>query len=221
VTCVTDMLKYAEFQLGDGSYNGKRILEPDSLKTLHTPQVWITPYYGVAHSFWVDKRRVAHTLSHGGGTVGQISLFTLVPDHDFAILLVTNSGSGSQITQKVINLALSHYLGVETPQFTPVETPEERLVELVGKYKATLTSAEVTMSQGKLYISQRSLGGFPTRDAPPASPEPSPPVRYEFYAEDHLVGVEEPFKDGLVQVLRKRGGGVAWLRIGTRIHKPL
>jgi CubicO group peptidase (beta-lactamase class C family) len=221
ITCVTDMLNYTQFQLGDGTYKGKRLLGPESLRTLHTPQVRFAPHNSVAHTFWVDARRASRTLGHGGGTVGQISLLTLVPGHDFSMLLVTNSGSGSQMTQKVTNLALDHYLGLETPELTPVKVPEERLTGLVGQYKATLTSADVTTSQGKLYISRRSLGGFPTKDTPPASPEPSPPVHYAFYADDHIVGIEEPFKGDLGQILRNRDGSVAWLRIGTRIHRPI
>jgi hypothetical protein len=148
-------------------------------------------------------------------------MLTLVPDHDFAMLVVTNSGTGSQITQKVTNLALDQYLGLETPELAPVKMPEERLKELEGQYTATLTSAEVTVKKGELYISQRSLGGFPTRDTPPASPEPSPPVCYAFYAEDNIVGTEEPNMGNLGQVIRNRDGSVAWLRIGTRIHRPL
>jgi len=221
VTCVKDMLNYGQFQLGDGTYGGKMLLGPESLKTLHTTQVRFAPHNGVAHTFWVDDRRASPTLSHSGGTVGQISLFTLVPDHDYAMLVVTNSGTGSQITQKVTNLALNSYLGLETPDLAPVKVPEERLRELEGQYTATLTSAEVTVKKGELYISQKSLGGFPTRDTPPASPEPSPPVRYAFYAEDNIIGMEEPSMGNLGQILRNRDGTVAWLRIGTRIHRPL
>jgi len=221
VTCVRDMLNYGRFQLGDGTFKGKRLLGSGSLRLLHTTQVRFAPHSSVAHTFWVDDRRASHTLSHSGGTVGQISLFTLVPDHDFAMLVVTNSGAGSQITQKVTNLAMGSYLGLGTPELAPVKMPEERLRELEGKYTATLTSAEVTVKEGELYISQRSLGGFPTRDTPPASPEPSPPVRYVFYAEDNIVGTEEPSMGNLGQVLRNRDGSVAWLRIGTRIHRPL
>ncbi|MFH2111936.1 MAG: serine hydrolase domain-containing protein [Candidatus Bathyarchaeota archaeon] len=221
VTCVNDMLNYTQLQMGDGTFKGKRLLDLESLRTLHTPQVRFAPHNSVAHTFWVDDRREARTLSHSGGTVGQISLLTLVPDHDFSVLLVTNSGSGSQMTQKVANLALDHYLGLETPELTPVDVPEERLKEYVGQYRATLTSAEVTTSDGKLFISRRSLGGFPTRDTPPASPEPSPPVHYAFYGDDHIVGMGEPFKGDMGQVLRGPDGCIAWLRIGTRIHRPL
>jgi hypothetical protein len=137
------------------------------------------------------------------------------------MLVVTNSGAGSQITQKVTNLALGSYLGLETPELAPVKVPEERLSELAGHYTATLTSAEITVKNRGLYISQRSLGGFPTRDTPPASPEPTPPVRYAFYAEDNIVGTEEPSVDNLGQVIRNKDGSVAWLRIGLRIHRPL
>ncbi len=221
VTCVRDMLNYGRFQLGDGAYGGKRLLGAESLKTLHTQQVRFAPHNGVAHTFWVDDRRASRILSHSGGTVGQISMLTLVPDHDFTMLVVTNSGTGSQITQKVTNLALESYLGLETPELAPVKMPDERLKELEGQYTATLTSAEVTVKKGELYISQRSLGGFPTRDTPPASPEPSPPVCYAFYAEDNIVGTEEPNMGNLGQVIRNRDGSVAWLRIGTRIHRPL
>ncbi|HEX9915756.1 MAG TPA: serine hydrolase domain-containing protein, partial [Candidatus Bathyarchaeia archaeon] len=221
MTCVRDMLNYGRFQLGDGAYKGKRLLGAESLKTLHTQQVRFAPHNGVAHTLWVDDRRASRTLSHSGGTVGQISMLTLVPDHDFAMLVVTNSGTGSQITQKVTNLALESYLGLETPELAPVKMPDERLKELEGQYTATLTSAEVTVKKGELYISQRSLGGFPTRDTPPASPEPSPPVHYAFYAEDNIVGTEEPNMGNLGQVIRNRDGSVAWLRIGTRIHRPL
>jgi len=221
VTSVTDMLNYGRFHLGDGTYKGKMLLAPESLKLLHTPQVRFAPHNGVAHTFWVDDRRASRTLSHSGGTVGQISLFTMVPDRDFAMLVVTNSGAGSQMTQKVTNLALDYYLGLETPELKPVKVPEERLKGLAGQYKATLTSAEVTVSEGRLRISRRSLGGFPTKDTPPASPEPSPPVHYAFYADDHIVGLEEPFKGDLGQIIRDGDGGVEWLRIGTRIHRPL
>lgn len=220
VTCVKDMLKYADFQMNDGTYNGKRLLEPESLRTLHTPQVRFAPHNSVAHAFWVDDHRTSTTLEHGGGTVGQISLLTLVPEHNFSIITVTNSGSGSQITQKVTNHALSHYLNLETPELTPFKTPEESKRELVGQYKATITSVDVTLNHEKLFITQSSLEGFPTKDTPPASPEPTPPIHFEFYEEDNLVARDEPFKGNLGQILRNPDGDIAWLRIGLRIYKP-
>jgi CubicO group peptidase (beta-lactamase class C family) len=221
VTCVGDMLNYAEFQLGDGTFRGERLLEPDSLRTLHTPQLQYYPNQSVALTFWVDDSRAARTLSHSGGTVGQTSMFTLVPDRDLAIILVTNSGNGSQLNRKVTNWVLEHYLGVETPELSPIEVPQDRLAEYAGGYKAALTEAEVEAVDGGLAIRRRSLGGFPTRDIPPPSVEPGPPVRYGFYGEDLIVGLEAPNRGDMGQFLRDPDGGISWLRLGKRIYRPL
>jgi len=221
VTCVRDMLNYAKFQLGDGSYDGERLLKQESLEALHTLQVRFAQHNGVALTFWVDDRRSARTLGHGGGTVGQTSLFTLVPDRDFAILLVTNSSAGGQLNPKVTNWALEEYTGVVTPELAPMETPETWLEEYVGEYEATLSAVSVTVGEEGLSISRRSLGGFPTKDVPPVSTEPSPPVRFALYEEDHIVGLEEPFKGALGQFLRNPDGSIAWLRIGMRVHRPV
>lgn len=220
VTNVRDMLNYAKFQLGDGELNGNRLLEPESLEKLHTPQVHFALGNSVALTFWVDDRRAARTMGHGGGTVGQISLLTLVPEHDFAIILVTNSGNGGQLNPMVTNLALEHYLGVSTPEPTLKRTPKKKLAEYAGGYKATLTEAEVEPSGGNLVIKRRSLGGFPTKDIPPTS-EPLPPVRYGFYGEDNIIGLETPYKGDLGQFLRNPDGSIAWLRLGMRIHRHL
>lgn len=220
VTNVRDMLNYAEFQLGDGTFNGKRLLEPGSLRKLHTPQVYYAPNLSVAFTFWVDDHRGATAIRHGGGTVGQISRFTLVPDRDFAILLVTNSSTGGQLNVKTTDWALEHYLGVPTPEPTLLDVPQEQLGEYEGSYKATLTAAEVSVDEGKLAIGRRHFGGFPTKDVPPPETEPPPPVHYGFYSEDHIVGLEAPFEGDIAQFIRGPDGNIAWLRIGTRIHDP-
>ena len=221
VTNVRDMLNYAEFQLGDGIFNGKRLLEPESLRRLHTPQVSYAPHRSVALTFWVDDHRGARTMRHGGGTVGQVSLFTLVPDHDFGILLVTNSSTGGQLNMKVTDWALEHYLGVATPEPTLLDVPQERLGEYEGIYEATLTTAEVRVDEGKLVIGRRFLGGFPTKDVPPPDAEPPPPVHYGFYDEDQIVGLEAPFEGDVAQFIRGPDGSIRWMRLGTRIHRPI
>jgi CubicO group peptidase (beta-lactamase class C family) len=221
VTNVKDMLNYTRFHLGDGTFNGERILERESLRMLHTPQVQYSPSNSVALAFWVDDGRATRTIGHGGGTVGQTSLLTIVPDRDFSIILVTNSGNGGQLNPKVTNWALEHYLGVETPEPTLMEMPQEQLAEYEGNYEATLSAVDVESSDGGLVIRRRSLGGFPTKDIPPPKGEPLPPVRYGLYGKDDIIGLEAPHKGNLGQFLRNPNGSIAWLRLGLRIHRPL
>jgi CubicO group peptidase (beta-lactamase class C family) len=219
VTNVKDMMNYAEFQLGDGTFKGKRLLEPESLRRLHTPQVFYTPNHSVALTFWVDDHREVRVIRHGGGTVGQISRFTLVPDQDFGILLVTNAGPGGQLNLKTTDWALEHYLGVSTPEPTLLKTPQNQLEEYVGNYTATLTEAEVRIDEGKLTIARKFLGGFPTRDVPPPETDPPPLSHYGFYDEDHIIGLEAPFEGDIAQFIRDKDEGISWMRLGTRIHR--
>jgi CubicO group peptidase (beta-lactamase class C family) len=220
VTNVRDMMNYAQFQLGDGMFNGKRLLSTASLRQLHAPQVSYTPTHHVALTFWVDERRSASAIWHSGGTVGQISRLTLVPSHDFAILLVTNAVTGRQLTPPVTDYALEHYLGIPTPKAPRKEMMPSTLQEYTGEYSATLTAASVLAQDEMLMIRRRSLGGFPTKDTPPKSPELTPSVRYRFYDDDLIMGMDAPHTDDLAQFLRTKEGRVAWLRLNMRIHRP-
>jgi CubicO group peptidase (beta-lactamase class C family) len=219
VTNVRDMMNYAQFHLGEGVFKGKRLLGAESLHLLHLPQVSYTPTHRVALTFWVDERRSASTIWHSGGTVGQISRLTIIPDYDFAILLVTNAGTGRQLTPAVTDFALEHYLSVPTPVAPIKETDSQELSEYTGNYSATLTAASVHIQDETLLIRRQSLGGFPTKDTPPTSPELTPPVQYRFYDDDHIIGIHTPHTGDLAQFVRSNDGSIAWLRLNMRLHR--
>lgn len=221
ITSVRDMLKYIRFQLGDGTLNGKKILSKASLNALHTPQVVFAPGHGVALTFWVDDHRTARTLGHGGGTVGQISQLTLVPEHKFGMILVTNSATGRMFNPEITNLALKLYLDLDTPQQNLIEIPEEALREYVGEYAAKLTEVKIEEDGGKLMLSQRSLGGFPSADVKPLTVEYSKPALFGFYAEDHIIGLEESNRHTIAQFIRDKDGKVSMIRTGLRLHRRI
>jgi len=219
VTSVRDMLKYIEFQLGDGSYRDNRLLSRESMEALHTPRVEYAPGHSVALTFWVDDHRSTRTLGHGGGTVGQISLLTLAPEHDFGMILVTNSAAGRIFNPKITNLALKQYIEVDTPEPDIMDLPSGELEEYVGEYEAKLTMVKIEAGDGKLVISQKYLGGFPTEDDKPEAPEYEEPLHYGFYAKDHIVGVDEVNKGSIAQFVRDETGKVSMIRFGMRLHK--
>lgn len=221
ITCVKDMLNYIKFHLSNGIYNGIRLLSEESLETLHTPQIYFTPHHSIAMTFWVDESRRTRTLGHGGGTVGQISLLTLVPEYNFGMILVTNSYKGRILNPEVTNLALKHYIDVETPEYSILDLGEAKLNEYAGDYEAKLTAVKVAVKEGNLTLSQRHLGGFPTEDVKTESTEPSRPQVYGFYEKDHIIGLERENRHTLAQFVRDTNGEIKWLRSGSRLHKRL
>lgn len=214
ITSVKDMIKYIKFQLGEGD----GLISKKSLDALHSPRVVFAPDHSIALTFWIDDTRSARTMGHGGGTVGQISLLTIVPEHDYGMILVTNSAAGRIFNPKVTNLAMKQYLGLDTPEPTIMDLTEEELNEYVGEYEAKLSAVIVAVEDGKLTLSQKNLGGFPTADNIPKTTDPSPPLPYGFYEKDHIKGLDESNNETIAQFIRENGK-VFMIRSGMRLHK--
>jgi len=216
---VKDLLRYARFHLGDGTAkDGTRLLEATSMALMHSPQVSI---WGADESmgltWFVTDVDGTRQLSHGGGTVGQISLLTLVPEHNFAVAVFTNANRGGFVTHDVTRWALKHYLGLESPEPTPLESSEGELKPYVGHYSRPYSDADLYMQDGQLLIQMTPKGGFPAKDSPP-SPAP-PPMVCALCEKDRLLVLDGPFKDSKAEIVRRPDGSIGWLRMSRRIHR--
>lgn len=212
VSNVKDMVKYIKFHIGND------LLSKESMNALHTPQREYAPGHSIALTFWVDDNRDARSMGHGGGTVGQISLLTIVPEHDFGVMLVTNCALGRVFNPKITSLVLTEYLGLDAPEPEPIKVIN--LDEYTGEYEAKLTSVKIEAVDGKLALSPKSLGGFPTADDKPESTEYGEPANYVFYQKDHIVGVDEMNRGTMAQFIRE-DGKVTMVRSGMRLHRRI
>ena len=121
VSNASDMAKFALFQLGDGTWNGERLVSESMLNETHSHQVVGTPYfwdfpeiqcaeYGLG--WFTDIYRGRKIINHGGNTNGFSAQMTLIPDERFAIVALSNATSNFAVN------ALGHYaadeaLGIE------------------------------------------------------------------------------------------------------------
>ena len=112
---VGDLLRYAQFQMGDGKaaagedaadgdVGGEeaepvQIVQPDTLVQMHAPKLnrWgEKEQMGLA--WFINDVGGTRQLSHGGGTLGQISLLCFFPEHKTALAVLTNATEGGAIT---------------------------------------------------------------------------------------------------------------------------
>ncbi len=214
---VHDLLRYARFQLGDGRVDeATRLLSPESMAQMQAPQVtvWGDEAWGLTWA--IDETGGTRRVSHGGGTMGQISQLMLVPEHQFAIAIFTNADRGGLLTREVSRLALKEYLGMETRDPLPIEASTEELAPYVGRYRRPSAGVELGILSGKLVGQIIYTGGFPTKDTPP--PPPPPPASLALCESDRLLILDGPLKDARVDVVRKPDGSIGWLRLGLRIY---
>lgn len=119
---INDMSRYLIFQLGDGTYNGKRIVSQNNLKLVHTGQ---TAMGGLPEFFtqnglgpmtyamgWVDTTyRGHHMVWHNGGIDGFYSLLTMLPEDKIGVVVLSNL-LGNHALEPVAYSAFDRLLGL-------------------------------------------------------------------------------------------------------------
>jgi CubicO group peptidase (beta-lactamase class C family) len=220
--CMTDLLAYARFHMGDGTAaNGERVLKRESLERMRTPQLrkqGTDDDIGIAwHLRTVGPIR---TASHGGTLSGHILLLELVPERNFAIAILTNSNAGWRVIQDVEREALRSYLGatyalnqgiahrglVETlPSVEPLARQPDP-APYVGTYARPMNTVVVRADGNTLFVQERPNNGRAGAEMPVA-----------FYGPDRVVVTEGADRGQSIEFVRDAGGRVNWVRVVGRV----
>jgi hypothetical protein len=221
---MNDLMKYAQFHLGDGtSSSGTRVLTRATLDLMRTPQLRKFATDDEMGLGW-QLRTVgeARTAAHGGTFAGHILLLQLVPENGFALAILTNAGSGWRLIQDVERAALRSYHGAsfranqaiahrglnETlPAVTPLaEQPD--INPYRGKYLRPMNSVVVRRDGGLLIVQVHPNKGDPDAEMP-----------IVFYGPDQAVVTSGPEEGASIEFLRNVTGTVEWIRVTGRIAR--
>ncbi len=216
VSTVKDLLKYARFHMSSGK---KNVISGKSLRAMRVPQADAGPRGMMGITWFIRDAGRFKVYAHGGATNGQQAYFFFIPEKDFACALLTNSDDGSVITAELFGLILETYFNVTLKSPEPKEVPLSELKELAGRYKIGTECFDIKVKGKFLMYHHIPLGGFPTPDTPPGPA--LPPMRFQFYDTDKLIGLDEPYKGALADILRDEQGRVEYFRVGGRAHKKI
>jgi CubicO group peptidase (beta-lactamase class C family) len=122
-----DQLRWAAFHLGDGYANGSGpVLAGEVLAQMREPTVPLpgsTLGDAVGLGWFVRDIDGVRTAGHGGTANGQFAELLMVPEHDFAVVSLANTGpDGLAFNQAVVRWALQTYLGVTDRGPEPVSS---------------------------------------------------------------------------------------------------
>ena len=215
---IRDLLRYARFHLGDGrAADGERLLSAEALRQMQTPVCPAANGEQMGISWFLRAAGGVRILRHGGATNGQMATLQLVPQRGFAVAVLTNSDRGSELYQPLVKRIFERALGLVEPEPQPLPMTAAALAEYPGCYRAAAQDLWIERQADELTLRVEPKGGFPTPDSPPP---PAPPlVRLALCAPDCLLGLEEPFKDSRLEILRGADGEIIWLRFGGRVHR--
>lgn len=220
--CITDLLAYARFHMGDGTAaNGERVLTRQSLELMRTPQLRKQSTDDDIGIAW-HLRQVGgiRTASHGGTLSGHILLLEIVPERNFAIAILTNSNVGWRLIQDVEREALKTYLGatyarnqaiahrglVETlPNVEPLAQQPDP-APYVGTYARPSNTVVVRAEGTHLIAQEHQNSGRAGADMPIA-----------FFGTDRAVITDGTEKGQSIEFVRDATGAVKWVRVVGRV----
>ncbi|MGH2806768.1 MAG: serine hydrolase domain-containing protein [Actinomycetota bacterium] len=149
-----DQIKWAKFHLGDGTVDGTQVLTKGSLDRMKEPTVEmrgsaIGDYVGI--SWLIDDKDEVRLVGHGGTTNGQLSEFTMVPDRNFAVIVLTNCApNGAAVYREIVRWSLKAYLGIELKDPEAVKLSDEELAAYTGHYETIAVTCDLTAEDGGL-----------------------------------------------------------------------
>lgn len=150
-SCARDMLKWAAFQLGDGTTpDGARILSPEGMAQLHKPHTIVHGgKQGNGRSLasyclgWQTFLYAGHkVLTHNGGIDGFTTSLYLVPDLQMAVVSNVNLTT-CMLCEAAANDAVNVFLGVETDAYNAFRKLNQSMFEELKAYAASVRGTPV------------------------------------------------------------------------------
>ena len=217
ITCISDLLRYACFHLGNGmTEEGTRLVSERALPLMQTPayprnQGWI----GLAWE--IDEIAGLRVIGHGGITTGQMASLHLIPSRQFAVAILTNGSRGGLLSTEVRTWLYQHSLHIAEEEPSFLAMTQEDLMPYVGLYDSALSQTEVRLSDGGLVIISQFKGGFPRKETPGGPP--GPPRRIAFCGRDRVVILDPPWKGSQLTFVRKPDGSIGYLQASRLLRK--
>ncbi len=220
--CITDLLTYARFHMGDGTaQNGERVLRRESLELMRTPQMRKQSTDDDMGVGWHLRRMgEIRTASHGGTLSGHILLLEIVPERNFAIAILTNSNVGWRLIQDVEREALKSYLGVtyaknqaiahrglvETLPYAEPLAKQPDPTPYLGTYARPTNTVVVRADESRVVVQEKQNSGRLGAEMPIA-----------FFGPDRAVVTDGSERGQSIEFVRDQAGVVRWVRVVGRV----
>jgi CubicO group peptidase (beta-lactamase class C family) len=162
VSTVNDLVRFATAILNKGMIEDKQVLSPTLFSTISIPHVpaHTRPYsehaqygYGV---FTFESRGVKF-VEHGGSVSGFGCRLVTVPEHQVAVIMMTNTTGGkmNQSVEKALEMMLP--LTPKVDDRKEISATEDELKAFVGTYAHpyighTMENIQISIKNGKLFV---------------------------------------------------------------------
>lgn len=146
---VVDMAQWVRLQLGEGMYQGKRLLSSGAVKEMHRPHTIIDPepqwtlFMRDAHfmtyglGWFLHDYRGRKVVQHGGAIDGMSALVAMMPEEKLGVIVLINL-SGAYLHTALVYRVFDAYLGAPERDWS---------TELLNAFKALQEQQEAAQKK--------------------------------------------------------------------------
>lgn len=199
-----DMVRWLRLQLGDGEFEGQRLISAENLRLTRTPRTIMSDraFYCLGWLLlYLDDQPV---IWHNGGTPGHTTFVGLQPEEDLGLIVLSNLG-GTQMPDAVGLKFFELVHGIDGPDYS-------------AQFLARRQDEEV-----KPVVEATPIAGLSGRYQHPAlGPVTVKDDRTITFVEPGLSGILEPIGPNLFRI-RVPGGWleeIGWDRLGEALFSP-
>jgi len=152
----SDMGRFGQALLNDGELDGKRLLKPETLAAMFTPQFRASEQMPpLCMGFYETWRNDLRWIGHEGDLIAFHSLFFLERSQKLMLFVSFNSaGAGGKVRPELVQMFSDRYFPSDRKQ-TFITVPLNELKTLEGSYQSTRRADSTKLRIGNL-LSQRT-----------------------------------------------------------------
>ena len=140
-TTATDMASFMLAHLQNGTYNGHRILENETVQEMHQPHfAGHTGMPGVCLGFYEMIINNQTVITHEGDSQCFTSQMTLLPEHGIGLFISYNTATSEEPRKALLEAFMDEYFPVTRSSVVPIPDHRERVHRFVGHYMKMRTA---------------------------------------------------------------------------------
>jgi CubicO group peptidase (beta-lactamase class C family) len=221
ISSASDLLRYAEFHLGDGTVpgGGPRLLTARSLRAMRSNPgpggTLIVELDGMGVTWMLrPTAQGVPVVQHGGDLPGEHSGLLMVPDRQFVLIMLTNSEGGPLLLDEFFadDWALRRFAGVSNLPAVPRALSPGELAPSEGTYLLPVVNPDGTVAEVPLSIVGDNGQLVVKADGDAL-------LRLAFYRPDYVLVLNPDGQPSSNRADFVRGSDrtISWLRVGGRL----
>jgi CubicO group peptidase (beta-lactamase class C family) len=212
---VPELIRFAVMHLRDGAIGDQRVISEESARAMRTVQTRSDYTHDRGLAWVIHPIGNLEAVEHAGATNGFMARMVLIPEKNYAIVVLTNGEHGSPVHGAVIAKAIEERFGTKDPARARATLDTVALAAFTGTYAHKLADSIITVDADGLVMKRVGHNPFTGESKGQGDYRLSPLSETVFVVEDGAL------EGSIGELLLNHDGTVRFLRFGGRLGYPV